>query len=101
MKYDEQKSIFILDSFQYAIEEKLSYAVITRSEDLYHEDQDEVIRALFISRGDKEHILTYGCDGFIYSATRLMPRQILLDIHNVISEHLYRALGSTDEKEQD
>jgi len=101
MKYDEQKSIFILDSFQYAIEEKLSYAEITSSENLYHEDQDEVIRALIISRGDKTHILTYGCDGFIYSTTRQIPRQILLDIHNVISEHLYRALGSTDEKEPD
>jgi len=101
MKYDEQKSIFILNAFQYSIEEKLSNAVITRSEDLYHEDQDEVIRALFIRSGDKEHIITYGCDGFIYSITTLIPRQILLEIHNTISEHLYRALGSIDEEELD
>ena len=44
MKYDDEKCLVILDKYQEAIEDAVSYAVITSSEDLYHEDEDEIIR---------------------------------------------------------
>ena len=93
MKYDDEKALVVLDKFQEAIEDSISYAVITSSEDLYHEDEDELIRAIFISRGENTYHMTFGVDGWIYSSDRNIPRQLLIDVHNVISNTLYGALA--------
>lgn len=93
MKYDDEKCLVILDKYQEAIEDAVSYAVITSSEDLYHEDEDEIIRAIFISRGENTYHMTFGVDGWIYSSDRNIPRQLLIDVHNVIADTLYGALA--------
>lgn len=95
MKYDENKTIEILDALQRSIEVTISYAVIYEWENIYHEEEDDVIRAVWFSRGDSEYHITFGADGWIYSITKNIPRQILIDTHNAISAVLYAAAGDS------
>ena len=37
--------------------------------------------------------MTFGVDGWIYSSDRNIPRQLLIDVHNVIADTLYGALA--------
>jgi hypothetical protein len=98
MKYDEAETIEILDVLQRAIETTISYAVIDESENLYHEDEDDVIRAIWFSRGESEYHITFGSDGWIYSISKNTPRQLLIDTHNAISAVLYAAAGDAYDK---
>lgn len=101
MKYDEAKTIEILDALQRAIETTISYAVIDESENLYHEDEDDIIRAIWFSRGESEYHITFGSDGWIYSISKNIPRQLIIDTHNAISAVLYAAAGDAYNKRKE
>ena len=101
MKYDEAQTIRILDALQRAIETTISYAVIDESENLYHEEEDDVIRAIWFSRGENEYHITFGSDGWIYSTCKNIPRQLMLDTHNAISAVLYAAAGDAYNKRKE
>ena len=101
MKHNKAETIEILDALQRAIETTISYAVIDRSENLYHEDEDDVIRAIWFSRGEREYHITFGSDGWIYSSNKNIPRQIILDTHNAISAVLYAAAGDAYNKRKE
>jgi predicted ATP-dependent endonuclease of OLD family len=101
MKYDEAETTEILDALQRAIETTISYAVIDESENLYHEDEDDVIRAIWFSRGESEYHITFGSDGWIYSTSKNIPRQLMIDTHNAISAVLYAAAGDAYNKRKE
>jgi hypothetical protein len=101
MKYDEAQTIRILDALQRAIEATISYAVIEQNEDLYHEDEDDVIRAIWFSRGESEYHITFGADGWIYSTSKNIPRRLIIDTHNAISAVLYAAAGDAYNKRKE
>lgn len=56
----------VLDRIQYALEDEISYAAITDTEDLYHEEEDCVIRAFTFSQGERKETIVIGATGHIY-----------------------------------
>lgn len=89
-----------LDFIQNRIEEELPYGEIIYSEDVYHEDLDEIVRFILISRGEKEYYMSFGFDGYIYSYSKTIPRMMLLDIHNAICYSIRTELISQIYKEE-
>ena len=54
-----------LDLIQYELETQISYAAIIEAEDLYHEEEDNVVRAFTFNQGEREEIVVIGSNGAI------------------------------------
>ena len=59
------ETLEVLDKIQYALENEISYAAID-TEDLYHEEEDCVIRAFAFNQGEREETIVIGATGHIY-----------------------------------
>lgn len=59
--------ILMLDVLQEYLEDGLSSACIIKTEDLYHEEDDLIIRAFTFSKGTREQIVVLGPDTHIYA----------------------------------
>ena len=56
----------LLDAIQKRLEKEISYAAITEVEDLFHEEDNRVVRAFTFSRVTRETIAVIGEDGYLY-----------------------------------
>jgi len=63
---NEQRTVRLLDAIQTRLEEDISYAAITETEDLFHEEEGRVVRAITFSRGTRETTVVIGEDGYLY-----------------------------------
>ena len=63
---NKQKTLCLLDAIQTRLEEDISYAAITGTEDLFHEEEGRIVRAFTFSRGIRETTVVIGEDGYLY-----------------------------------
>ena len=63
---NKQRSLCLLDAIQTRLEEDISYAAITETEDLFHEEEGRIVRAFTFSRGIRETTVVIGEDGYLY-----------------------------------
>lgn len=54
---EKERTLCLLDAIQTRLEEDISYAAITETEDLFHEEEGRIIRAFTFSRGTRETIV--------------------------------------------
>ena len=57
----KEKDTMLLDYFQACLESNISDFAISKIEDLYDEDEDELVRAIWMERGTSQ--LQIDCDG--------------------------------------
>ena len=72
--YKEQAQT--LDVIQQCIEDDITYASIIDAEDLYHEEEDCLIRAFTFSKGMREQIVVVGPDTTIYANYCMTERPV-------------------------
>jgi len=65
-------------------EEFISDYALMKTEDLWDEDFDQVVRAFFFEKGDREYIISITPDGLIRRPHTKYPSQLSVQIHNVI-----------------
>ena len=63
---EKERTLCLLDAIQKRLEEDISYAAITETEDLFHEEEGRIIRAFTFSRGTRETTVVIGEDGYLY-----------------------------------
>ena len=64
-------------------EELIADYALVKTEDLWDEDYDQVVRALFFEKGTSEYIISITPHGFIRPHTKY-PSQLSTQLHNVI-----------------
>ena len=65
-------------------EELIADYALVKTEDLWDEDYDQVVRALFFEKGTSEYIITITPDGLIRASHTKYPSQLSTQLHNVI-----------------
>jgi hypothetical protein len=75
-----------LNFIQDILEENISSYVIEKPENLYDQDNQEIIRKLGFSRGLKNYIMVIAPDGFIRFISPRFPSILLQEIHNTLLE---------------
>jgi len=82
---DKDGDIELLDHFTHVIENSISNYALDSVEDLYDEDDDMVLRALYWSRGDKTFIIVINPMGQIKTLDTKVPKDLILQIHNEVT----------------
>ena len=72
----EEKDTMLLDYFQAWLESNISDFAISKIEDLYDEDDDELVRAIWMERCTSQHIFSIASSGFIKTVNTKMPMQL-------------------------
>jgi len=57
---DKQKTLCLLDEIQHRLETDITYAAITEVEDVFHEEDNRIVRAFTFSRGTRETVAVIG-----------------------------------------
>ena len=78
----EEKDTMLLDYFQTCLESNISDFAISKIEDLYDEDEDELVRAIWMERGTSQHILSITPSGFIKTVNTKMSMQLWVQVAN-------------------
>ena len=80
----QQDDLINLNVIQDILEEEIGSYVIQDPENLYDQDNQEIIRKLGFSRGMKKHITVIAPDGFIRFISPKFPSILLQEIHNAL-----------------
>ena len=80
----QQDNLINLNIIQDILEEDIGSYVIEHPENLYDQDNQEIIRKLGFSRGLKKHIMVIAPDGFIRYISNKFPNILLQEIHNAL-----------------
>ncbi len=81
---EQQDDLINLNIIQDILEEEIGSFVIQDPENLYDQDNQEIIRKLAFSRGLKKHIMVIAPDGFIRFISPKFPYILLQEIHNAL-----------------
>ena len=65
-------------------EELIADYALVKTQDLWDEDYDQVVRALFFEKGTREYIVSITPDGLIRHHTKY-PSQLSTQLHNVVA----------------
>ena len=65
-------------------EELIADYALVKTEDLWDEDYDQVVRALFFEKGTREYIITITPEGLIRASHTKYPSQLSTQLHNLI-----------------
>ena len=76
-------------------EEFISDYALMKTEDLWDEDYDQVVRALFFEKGTREYIITITPQGLIRASHTKYPSQLSTQLQNLIVV-LYVGGGTTN-----
>ena len=86
-----------LDFIQERLESAISDYALTKTEDLYDEKYDQILRAFFWSRGSREHILTLTAGGRIRAFhTKQFPLRLVRQISNELVAMTFDAMTIDD-----
>ena len=66
-------------------EELIADYELTRTEDCWDEEFDQVVRAFFFEKGTRQYIVSITPDGLIRMPHTKYPAQLSVQIHNVIA----------------
>ena len=83
-----------LDLIQYELETQITYAAIIEAEDLYHEEEDSIVRAFTFSQGEREEIVVIGSTGKIHKHWSLGDKRI---VGNFIMDIICALFGIIDQ----
>lgn len=81
---EQEDDIINLNVIQDVLEEVISAYAILNPENLYDEENQEILRKLEFSRGLKTHRIVIAPDGFIRHISMKFPSLLLLEIHNAL-----------------
>ena len=65
-------------------EELIADYALVKTEDLWNEDYDQVVRALCFEKGTREYIITITPQGLIRASHTKYPSQLSTQLHNLI-----------------
>lgn len=71
-----REELLLLDTLETYIEDGISYASIIKTEDLYHEEDECMIRAFTFNKGIREQIVVLGADTHIYANIVMSKRPV-------------------------
>ena len=63
---NKERTLCLLDEIQHHLETDITYAAITEVEDVFHEEDNRIVRAFTFSRGTRETVAVIGEDGYLY-----------------------------------
>jgi hypothetical protein len=81
-KIEEDLCPLILMTLKF--EEFISDFALTKTEDLWDEEFDMVVRAFFFERGTREYIISISPEGLVRMVHTKYPSQLSHQVHNVI-----------------
>jgi hypothetical protein len=73
-----------LDAIQAILESSIADYALENPEDLYDQDQQEILRKLEFSKGTKSFCLVISPDGHWRLINQKFPRLLLMEIHNAL-----------------
>ena len=82
-----------LEIFSRAIEREVANYELVKTENLHDEEYDMILNMLLFSRGDDDWTITIGPQGEIRSVQKDTPRDLILQVHNTLTDILYRAIS--------
>jgi hypothetical protein len=80
----QQENLIDLNILQDVLEESIGSYVLQNPENIYDEENQQVLRVLEFSRGLKTHQIVMAPDGFIRWLSPKFPNALLLEIHNAL-----------------
>lgn len=83
----EEQKVF-LDAIQTILTENITNYAIDEVEDVWDEDDCEVLRGFFFNRGMKTHIIVISPNGIIKWMTPKFPKTLIINICNELLWHL-------------
>jgi|MDSW01.3.fsa_nt_gb hypothetical protein len=93
---DMEKSVqnaTTLEMFTRCIEAEVSNYELVKTENLHDEEYDMVLNMLLFSRGNDDWTIVIGPHGEIRSVQKDTPRDLILQVHNTLTDLLYRAIA--------
>ena len=91
----------MLDLLQEYIEEGITYAVVQEAEDVWHEDDERVVRAFTFNKGMREQVVVIGPDGYIYYngvlTERPVSNRLIRDLIPILFDFRVDTIGDDNE----
>lgn len=81
---DKEEDLRSLDAIQAVLEENIADYALENPENLYDEDQREILRKLEFSKGIRSFWLVIAPDGNWRLINQKFPRLLLMEIHNAL-----------------
>jgi hypothetical protein len=81
---EKEDDLRALDAIQAVLEDNIADYALENPEDLYDEDQQEILRKLEFSKGTRSFCLVVSPDGYWRLTNQKFPRLLLMEIHNVL-----------------
>jgi len=96
----DEESIFKLDNIQKHLENQICFAAID-GKDLYHEEEDTIIRGFIFSQGEREEAVAIDENGCILYHNKLTNKTIKPNLINEVCNCLLNYLLYSTKEEQD
>jgi hypothetical protein len=81
---DKDDDLRALDAIQAVLEDNVADYALENPENLYDEDQREILRKLEFSKGTRSFCLVISPDGHWRLMNQKFPRLLLMEIHNAL-----------------
>jgi len=95
------ETILLLNILESYIERGIPYACIIKSENLYHEEDDCIVRAFTFNKGIREQIVVLGADTHIYANVVMsehpVSTRLIRDLIPILAEFYVDFLLTEDE----
>ena len=85
-----------LDLIQYELETQITYAAIVEAEDLYHEEEDSIVRAFTFNQGEREEVVIIGSTGAIHKHWNASKKRITGNLIMDVISTLFGILDQLD-----
>jgi hypothetical protein len=82
----------VLYNIQKLLEEEISNYALIHTEDLDDIENEQIVRSLSWSRGTSEFFIVISPTGGIRGFSNKIPRDLLVQCHNTISELLFKII---------
>ena len=81
---EKENDLRSLDAIQAVLEHSIADYALENPENLYDEDQQEILRKLEFSKGTRSFCLVISPDGNWHLMNQKFPRLLLMEIHNAL-----------------
>lgn len=81
---EKEEDLRALDAIQAVLEDNIADYALENSENLYDEDQQEILRKLEFSKGTRSFFLVVSPYGHWHLMNQKFPRLLLMEIHNAL-----------------
>jgi hypothetical protein len=81
---EREDDLRVLDAIQAILEDSIADFALEDAENLYDEDNQEILRKLEFSKGTRSFNLVIAPDGYWHLLDGRFPRRLLMEIHNAL-----------------